>query len=192
MTMHFPARDSVSEKNRSTALNLLLFLTGILLGALLVRHFDLFAEVFPGVQNHEDLKRFLNRDFPQIFLSGGKFLLMIYLLGFQRWGAMMVPPVFGIEGLYFGGTMSGMISVMGLRGMILAILLMLFRLLLVLPYGFLLGGWAVNQSLGFSGDSPGNRIAVLLITLLVMTLSAFLECTLGRWLGGMYYLTFGV
>lgn len=191
MTMHFPARDTVSENNRSTTLNLLLFMTGILLGALLVRHFDIFAGVFSGVQNQTDLKRFLNRDFAQIFLSCGKFLLLIYLLGFQRWGAMLVPPVFGVEGLYFGGTVSCLIALMGLRGMVMAVLLMLFRFLLVLPYGFLLGGWAVEQSLGFS-ESVGNRFAVLLITLLVMTLAAFLECSLGRWLGGMYYLTFGV
>lgn len=172
---------------------LLLFLTGILLGVLLVRHFALLGAVFSGVQDAEDLEAFINRDFAEVFLSTGKLLLLLYLLGFQRWGAAMVPPVFGVEGLYFGGTVYSVISFMGSRGAVMSILLMLFRLVLILPYSFVLGGWAVEQSLRFSlPEDRSARFGVLVITLGVMLLASFLECTLGRWLGGMYYLTFGV
>jgi hypothetical protein len=62
---------------------------------------------------------------------------------------------------------------------------------LVLPYSFLLGSWAVEESLAF-GKLAGNRTAVLLLTLAVILVASFLECTLARWLGGMYFLKFGV
>lgn len=193
MTVRFPARNVISEKDNSAILLLLMFLTGILMGTALVRHFDFLAAVFPGVQNQEELQGFINRDFLQIFLSCGKFLVLIYLLGFQKWGAVLVPPVFGLEGIYFGGTVSSLVALMGGRGVVMAILLQLFRLVLMLPFGFLLGGWSVRQSLQFSAsDSGKNRIGVLVVTLCVMALTAFLDCSLSRWLGGMYFLRFGV
>lgn len=191
MTMYFRTRRSFLEKNNTTALLLLLFLTGILLGTLLVRYFAISAVVFSGIRNQEELKAVLNRDFVQILLSCGKFLLLLYLLSFQRWGAMLVPPVFGLEGIYFGGTVGSLISFMGSGGVLMGILLQLFRFLLVLPYGFILGNWAIAQSLNFSQRS-GNWIGVLAVTLSVMVFASFLECSLGRWLGGMYYLRFGV
>lgn len=172
---------------------LLLFLTGILLGCLLVRHFDIAGSVFSGIADRGSLSFYLGGDFPEVLLSMGKFLLLLYLLSFQRWGAMMVPPVFGIEGVFFGVSVCSLVLVMGVKGAVLSVLLMLFRLLLVLPYGFLLGGWSVEQSLRFSKHrDPGAASGVLAVTLLIILLSAFLECSLSRWLGGMYYLKFGV
>ena len=172
---------------------LLLFLTGILLGYLLVRYFGLSGGVFSGVFDEGDLSLYVRGAFPEVLLSMGKFLLLLYLLGFQRWGAMMVPPVFGIEGIFFGVSVCGLVSALGARGVLLSLLLMLFRLILVVPFGFLLGGWAVEHSLSFpQAAEKRNSFGVLAVTLAVLLLAAFLDCTLARWLGGMYYLKFGV
>ncbi len=193
MTIQVSARTFISSKNRTALLLFLMFLTGTLLGAVFARHFSMFAVVFSGVQDGQSLQALLGRDMADVFVSCGKLLLLIFLLSFQRWGAFGIPAVFGIEGFCFGGTVAGLISFMGPRGAVLAVLLLLFRLLLVIPYSFLLGVWAIEQSLSF--DLPGDgrkKAGVFFCTLALMLLASFLECTLGRWLGGMYYLTFGV
>lgn len=193
MNAYFGRLDSKTDRSQCSAQMFLLFLTGNVLGGLLVRHFAISGSVFSGIVDKGSLSLYYGADFPEVLLSVGKFLLLLYLLSFQRWGAMLVPPVFGIEGICFGISICGLISDMGPRGAVAAFLLMLFRLLVVLPYGFLLGGWSVERSLDFphSGDK-GSAMGVLAVTLAVMLLAAFLECSLARWLGGMYYLKFGV
>jgi hypothetical protein len=82
---------------------------------------------------------------------------------------------------------------MGPSGALWLGVLLCFRLLLVLPYGFLLGSWAVERSLAFDASAPGIREGeILLLTLLVLAAAAVLECTVAHWLGGIYYLKFGV
>lgn len=172
-------------------LMLLLFLTGNLLGGILVRHFAFSGSLFSGVADSSGLRGYFGTDFLQVLLAEGKFLLVLYLLSFQRWGAMFVPPVFGLEGIFFGMTTCSLVLSLGGRGLIVAFLLMLFRLLLVLPYGFVLGGWSVERSLRFP-ERCGTALGVLGVTLVVMLLGAVFESSLARWLGGMYYLKFGV
>lgn len=170
---------------------LLLFLTGNLLGGILVRHFDFSGSLFPGVVDRADLSGYFGTGFLQVLLAEGKFLLVLYLLSFQRWGAMLIPPVFGVEGIFFGMTTCSLVLGLGPKGLVVSFLLMLFRLVLILPYGFLLGGWSVERSLQFPSHSS-NALGVLAVTLGVMLLGAVFESSLARWLGGMYYLKFGV
>lgn len=176
------------EKQRCTALLLLLFLTGLLLGCLFVRHFDLSASLLGtgAAENSGDAQRFW-----AVLLRNGKFLLVIYLLAFSRSGALLIPLIFALEGLMLGTAAGGVLTGQGALGLVGLGLLFLFRLTLVIPFGFLLGCWAVERSLSF-GTRPRESGGILLTTLLVLLLSALLECTLARWLGGIYFLKFGV
>jgi hypothetical protein len=177
---------------KANILLFLLFITGAALGCLLVWKSGLSGQLFDGLTNQQGLEGLLSSyDRASVFLWNGKFLLLIFLLSYVRWGAAMLPPLFGVEGLLLGGVASSIIPSMGLTGGICLCILLGLRLLLVLPYSFLLGGWAVEESLSF-GELAGNRTAVLVLTLAVILVASFLECTLARWLGGMYYLKFGV
>ena len=189
MTVHCAVKDSNSVVYRSGSLILLLFLTGIFGGALFVRYFDLLGSHLSGVSSLADLEAFLQRSFYEIFLSQAKFLLLLYLLAFQRWGAGLILPVYCMEGVFLGGTVCGIVSLMGSGGFLMALLLLLFRLLLVIPYGFLLGEWSIRRSLSFpSAGERTNCIAILLLTLVLLVVSSYLESTLGQWLGSLYYL----
>lgn len=191
MTIRFAADHSKMTQNRCTQLHLLLFLSGIVFAALFVRYFAGVACYFFGIRDQTDISAMLSRSFPSALLSCGKFLLIIFLLSFQRWGALIVPCLFFMEGFFLGGILSAVPRLLGSDGYMLGFLLMLFRMLFVIPYSFLLGHWAVERSLSFPRHSA-NHFGVLIITLLVILFSAFLSCTLGRYLGGIYYLKFGV
>jgi hypothetical protein len=177
---------------KAKVLLVLLFATGAVLGSLLVWWSELSVQLFDGIVDQQSLDQMLaSYDRTSVFLWNAKFLFLIFLLSYVRWGAALLPPLFGVEGLLLGGVCSSIVSSMGLTGGICLCILLSLRLLVVLPYSFLLGGWAVEESLAF-GELAGNRTAVLLLTLAVILVAAFLECTLARWLGGMYYLRFGV
>ena len=192
MNAYFAAKNSAQVKSRCNAQMLLLFLTGIILGCVFVRYFDISGVVFSNILNQDGLSGFLWADFLETVLSMSKFLLLLYLLSFQRWGAMMVPPVFGVEGICLGISVCSLVSASGRGGIFLAVLLLMFRLILILPFGFLLGGWSVEQSLRFPNVDIPACIKILAVTLTVICIAAFLECSLARWLGGIYYLKFGV
>lgn len=177
--------------NRCTQLHLLLFMSGIVFAALFVRYFAGIACPFFGIRDQTDISAMLSRSFPSALLSCGKFLLMIFLLSFQRWGALIIPCLFFTEGFFLGGILSSVVMLLGSEGYMLGLLLMLFRIIFVIPYSFLLGQWAVEQSLSFPRHSV-NPLGVLMITLLVILLAGFLACTVGGFLGGIYYLNFGV
>ena len=84
---------------------------------------------------------------------------------------------------------------MGTRGLVLLALLFLFRLGILLPYGFLLGAWSVGQSLAYGSASAADRktrMVVLLVTIAVLVIASFLECTLAQWLARIYFLKVGV
>ncbi len=191
MTAYLTSPHTKSGKKHCNLLLLLLFLTGVLLGCLLVWRFQLGGVLF-GEGQAQTL--FLDRQrFGSVFLWNAKFLLVIFLLSFSRLGALLIPPLFGVEGLLLGMLAGCITAEQGIVGAVCLGILLFFRLLLVLPYGFLLGAWAVEQSLRFdAGDSRGKTVGILLVTLVLLFLSAFLECTLARWLGGMYFVRFGV
>lgn len=191
MKIYFAKSESTGIGDRCSGQLLLMFLTGVLLGGVLVRYFGLGSSVFSGIVDKSQLKSFFGVDFFTAVVAEAKFLLLLYLLSFQSWGAMLVPPVFGIEGICYGMTVCSLMIALGGKGAVVAFLLMIFRLVLILPYGFLLGVWAVERSLSFP-ENRGRPMAILVMTCAVMLLSAFLESSLARWLGGMYYLKFGV
>jgi hypothetical protein len=123
-------------------------------------------------------------------LANGKFLLVLFLLGQMPVGALLVPPVFGMEGLLLGGALAAGACAYGAQGVLVQSLFLLFRLVLVLPYGFLLGAWSVRRSLSYG---TGQRCGpVFLATCLVIFLAALLEATAARWLGVAYFIKIGV
>ena len=174
-------------------LNFLLFFTGAVLGCLLVRFFGIKSILHP--EDSWDISAVTAPSFYAVLLANGKFLILLYLLAFLRCGAALVPPLFGAEGAFLGAAFASVVSAMGYHGAVLLTILLVFRLVLVLTYGFLLGSWSVKHSLSFGAVSDAqrqNRILILLFTLAVLVIASFLECTLVRWLGGIYYLKFGV
>lgn len=180
---------------RVNCLNLLIFLTGVFFGCLLI--------CFGGIGGLLTLERFQESLFlskgPDVFLeallTNGKFLALLYLLAYMRAGAILTPTLFGCEGILMGGTAAAVAAEMGCHGLMLLALLFLFRLCILLPYGFLLGTWSVGQSLscgtGFSADQR-SRVVVLLLTIAVLMAASFLECTVAQWLARIYYLKVGV
>lgn len=191
MKISFAKSETGNIGDRCSGQLLLLFLTGVLLGGVLVRCFSLDSSLFSGIVDKSQLEHLLGVDFFTALVAQAKFLLLLYLLSFQSWGAMFVPPVFGIEGICYGVAVCSLGLNMGAHGIVVAFLLLMFRFLVILPYGFLLGCWAVERSLNFP-ESYGKPLAILALTCGILLLSAFLESSLARWLGGMYYLKFGV
>lgn len=169
---------------RANCLNLALFVTGALLGCAVMYLGGVGTTLSPAGTG-ETLS--------QALVSNGRFLLPLYLFAFIRWGAALVPPAFGLEGLLLGGTAAAVLGSMGRAGLPLMALMLLFRFLLVLPYGFLLGAWSVGQSLSYGSASVCRTwFPVLVVTLLVLALASLLECTVAQWLGCIYLLKFGV
>ena len=171
---------------RANSLNFLLFVTGAVFGCL-------FSRFFGGMSTSEPEAVLSGGSFLSSLLGCGRFLSLLYLLAFIPGGAVLVPPLFGAEGAFLGGAISAAALALGVRGAVLFSVLLLFRLLLVVPYGFLLGSWSVGQSLRFPERSARqNPALILLLTVCVILAAAFLECTVAHWLGGIYYLKFGV
>lgn len=196
MTNEFVETRRNSTKERINFLNFLMFLTGVILGCLSIKLLGTVFLLHIDPLKHLDLVS-LKAAAPSVFtiFSNGKFLVLLYLLAFLRCGAALIPPLFGAEGAFLGAAFTSVISAMGSRGAVLLGILLIFRLFLVLPYGFLLGTWSVTTSLDFGRRSTAQRQSsapIFLLTLAILLISTFLECTLARWLGGIYYLKFGV
>lgn len=192
MTAYISSEYTTPKKDRCNLLLLLLFLTGVLLGCLFVWHFSLRGQINGEAAQGQAL--FLSRQqFFAVLLRNAKFLLVIYLLSFSKLGALLIPVQFGIEGLLLGSVFGSVIAQEGLIGALSLFLIYFFRLSAVLPYGFLLGTWGVEKSLRFGETGFDWRfpIGILLLTLVVLIMSSFLECTLARWLGCMYFMKFG-
>ena len=195
-TDYMPIRKN-STKERTSVLNLLLFFTGALMGCFFVKIFGIQNGALAGLSdasNAAEASSLPGTSFPAVLVANGKLLALLYLFAFLRCGAALIPPLFGAEGAFLGAAFASAILSAGFHGVVRLALLLIFRLLLVLPYGFLLGEWAVSHSLclGDSGHRKGAGFQILLLTLLVLFLATFLECTLGSWLGGIYFLKFGV
>ena len=197
MTMDYMPIRKNSTKEHTSVLNLLLFFTGVLLGCFLVKILGIQNGALAGlsaVTDTAETSGLPSTSFPAVLVANGKLLVLLYLFAFLRCGAALIPPLFGAEGAFLGTAFASAVLSAGFHGVIRLALLLIFRLLRVLPYGFLLGEWAVSRSLRLGG---GNRrkeagFRILLLTLLVLFLATFLECTLGSWLGGIYFLKFGV
>lgn len=196
MTKEYKLARRNSSTNRANVLNLLMFLTGIALGGAAVCFCD-FDELI-GMGSSGNTAVFfaggLSR-FHDVFLANGKLLILLYLFAHMRCGALLVPPVFGLEGIFLGGVVAAAAVELGYRGIVLAAIILGFRFFVVLPYAFLLGTWSVEQSLDFGVAFVSDRqprIAVLLVTLLVLTAASFGECSVAHWLARLYYLKVGV
>lgn len=175
-----------ATKLRTNSLNFLLFVTGAVLGCLCSRFFG-------GTSLSEAETILAGGSFSSSLLGCGRFLVLLYLLAFIPGGAALVPPLFGAEGAFLGGAISAAYLALGPKGAVLLSVLLLFRLLLVVPYGFLLGAWSVGQSLRFpERNAKQQPVQILFLTVCVVAAAAFLECTVAHWLGGIYYLKFGV
>lgn len=197
MTQAFIPSRRNSSKEHTGILNFLLFLTGALLGCLCVKFLGIQNTALTGVSaanQAADGSGTLAASFPAVLLANGKLLVLLYLFAFLRCGAALIPPLFGAEGAFLGAAFASAILSAGVHGAVRMALLLIFRLLLILPYGFLLGEWAVSHSLSLSAGGTRREACfrILLLTLLVLLLASFLECTLGSWLGGIYLLKFGV
>lgn len=165
--------------------NLALFLAGALLGCLLLRFWELSAALSPSFFQDPP-------DFGSVFSGNLRFLMVLFLLSFLPAGALLVPLTFGIEGALLGMTVGLISASMGLHGAIGLIISIIFRLILVFPFSFLLGSWAVEQSLHFGHTKRGQPLKILFALFAVAALSAVLELIIGRQLGSIYYLSFGV
>lgn len=197
MTREFLTSRRSSSKENANILNFLMFLTGAVLGCLVVKCFGLESVLLAGNADPQEFSwsSAVGASFPTTLLINGKFLILLFLFAFLRCGAALIPPLFGAEGAFLGAAFASVISAMGRRGALLLAILLIFRLTLVLPYGFLLGVWSVEHSLSFETLSDVRRqksVQICFLTLLVLVAASFLECTLARWLGGIYFLKFGV
>ena len=123
-------------------------------------------------------------------LSCGKFLLLLLLLANTQVGALLIPPLFGLQGMLLGIAFSASFLSTGIHGILSLALLFVFRLILVLPYGFVLGAWSVSRSLSPTESHPVSAVAVL--TLVVLLVSALGECTLARHFSWIYFHSVGV
>lgn len=173
-------------KLRTNSLNFLLFVTGTAFGCLCSRFF--------GTASGSEVQTILaGGSFLSSLLGCGRFLILLYLFAFIPGGAVLVPPLFGAEGAFLGGAISAAAMAMGAKGAVLFSVLLLFRLVLVVPYGFLLGAWSVGKCLRFPDRNAARQpVQILCMTACVIAAAAFLECTVAHWLGGIYYLKFGV
>lgn len=167
--------------------NLILFLAGALMGCLLLRFWDLSAALSPSFFTES-----LVSGWKEVFLSNFRFLLLLFLLSYLPAGALLVPLVFGIEGAVLGMSIGLISAAMGTASIVALVLSIIFRLILVFPFSFLLGSWAIRQSLHFGRTNRGQGLKILFALITVAAVSSVLELTIGRQLGSLYYLSFGV
>lgn len=182
MTRELPFASPENETSRANILNFFLFLTGATLGAVLTTAGAeaLGADAWPLAQQNP---------FGQILLADGRLLVLLWLLANMPVGAMLVPPLMGLEGVLYGGAFAFVTAHLGALGAGLLAVKWMFRLLLVLPYGFLLGAWSVGRSLRRTSAEGGR---VLLATAAVLLVAALLEYEVAGRLAAAYYLKFGV
>ena len=176
-----------SDFARIAMRNFLLFLAGAILGCLLVRLWGLSAGFSSSF-----FQNTMFSGYTSVALGSFRFLMLLFLLAFMSVGALLIPVLFGLEGAIIGGTIALSAGAMGFHGGIALILTMLPRLILIIPFGFLLGAWAVRQSLSFGQPRRSSSLGIFAALMVVVLVSAFLQVTLGYHLGGTYYLSFGV
>ncbi len=176
--------NGVPSTKRCGAMLLLLFITGVALGCVLARWLELRCYAAP--EETQSLKSAMVR----VLLWNAKFLFATYLLAFSPGGRLLLPPLFGAEGTLLGALFGAVMLSQGMLALLWLASLMLFRLVLVVPYGFLLGRWSMRQSLGFGGRQDRSTFGVLVLTAVVLLAASLLECTVAR--NAAYYLRFGV
>ena len=167
--------------------NLILFLSGALAGCILLRFWGLSFALSPSFYQES-----LRSGWSDVFLSVVQFLLLLYLAAYLPHGALFVPLFFGVQGAFLGITVGLVSGSMGIHGTISLILAFFFRLILVFPFGFILGTWAIRRSLRFGTVNKGQGLIILILLLTVSVGSAFLELSIARHFSSMYYLSFGV
>ncbi|MDD6024421.1 MAG: hypothetical protein PUC06_09345 [Oscillospiraceae bacterium] len=173
---------------------LLMFLIGCVLGCGLCILTGIRGVLFPGVTDTQmSFWEFALRPDPVVLAACIRLCVPVFLLGLTRWGAALIPAWFGIEGLLLSGAVCAFTAGNGLCGLFAAGILLSFRLLILLPYSFLLGSWAVDRSLRFDwAPGLGNAVMIGIITVFAAVGTALLECSLGRWLSCLYFLSYGV
>lgn len=174
----------VPSTKRCGAMLLMLFVTGVALGCFLARWLGLRCYAVP--EKAQSLEPAMAR----VLLWNAKFLLTAYLLAFSPGGRLLLPPLFGAEGMLLGALFGAAILSQGMSALPWLASLLLFRLILVVPYGFLLGFWSMRQSLGFGSRQDRSAFGVLVLTAVVLLAASLLECTVAR--DAAYYLRFGV
>ena len=163
---------------------LLLFITGVALGCFLAKWLGPRCYAVP--ERAQSLESALVR----VLLWNAKFLFTAYLLAFSPGGKLLLPPLFGAEGALLGALFGAAILSQGMPALPWLASQMLFRLILVVPNGFLLGLWSMRQSLGFGGRQDRSAFGVLVLTAAVLLAASLLECTVAK--DAAYYLRFGV
>lgn len=167
--------------------NLILFISGTMVGCILLRFWGLSCALSPSFYQET-----LRTGWPDVFLSTVQFLLLLYLAAYLPLGALFVPLIFGVQGAFLGITMGLISGSMGIHGTVSLILAFLFRLILVFPFGFILGSWSIRRSLQFGNVNREQGLIILLLLLTVSVGSSFLELSIARHFSSLYYLTFGV
>ena len=174
----------IPSTKRCGAMLLMLFVTGVALGCFLAKWLGLRCYAAP--ERAQSLESAMVR----VLLWNAKFLFTAYLLAFSPGGKLLLPPLFGAEGALLGALFGAAILSQGMPALPWLASLMLFRLILVVPYGFLLGLWSMRQSLGFGGRQDRSAFGVLVLTTAVLLAASLLECTVAK--DAAYYLRFGV
>ena len=155
----------------SNLIHLTLFLTGLMLGCLVSRSTRLSVDLSIA---DDWLVRFC--DYSLIY---GKFLLLIYLLSFMRYGAIGVPPLFGLEGIMIGCKITSAFCFGGVHDLLAVLVLNVFHIVLILPYGFVLGAWTVDRCFDYTVKQYSKNPMVLMVTLCVIVVSALLQSVAG-------------
>ncbi len=174
---------------RSGNVLLLMFLTGIVLGCAATQLLGLRIRLPAEAGAQYGL---LDSGFLIVLLRNAKFLLCVFLLAFSPAGPLLLPPLFGMEGMLLGACAGAVFAAQGANGLGVLGCRLLFRLLLVVPYGFLLGDWALRHGLRFPSGEGRYAGGVLAVTAVLLLGATVLECTLSHLLGAAYYLRFGV
>lgn len=174
----------IPSVKRCGAMLLMLFLTGVALGCVLAQWLGLRCYI-----TAEEDKSF-DAALIRVLLWNAKFLLTSYLLAFSPGGTLLLPLLFGAEGALLGALFGAVLSAQGAAMLPCLVAMLLFRLVLVVPYGFLLGLWAMRQSLGFGSEQDRSAFGVLVLTGAVLLAASLLECTVAK--DAAYFLRFGV
>lgn len=174
----------IPSVKRCGAMLLMLFLTGVALGCVLAQWLGLRCYI-----TAEEDKSF-DAALIRVLLWNAKFLLASYLLAFSPGGTLLLPLLFGAEGALLGALFGAVLSAQGAAMLPCLVAMLLFRLVLVVPYGFLLGLWCMRQSLGFGGEQDRSAFGVLVLTGAVLLAASLLECTVAK--DAAYFLRFGV
>ena len=136
--------------DKPTALIFLQFLTGSVLGGALVCYVDRnlrISELVPVMVWHVD-----SFSLQPLLIHNIKLLLLLYLSAFLSCGPLLVPAVLGLDG-FFTGSLIAHAAVTDAPAWLSVLIAV--HLLLIVPYGFVLGHWSIRQALyeRTTGDS---------------------------------------